>query len=123
MLQIALSRFQFLMLFDTLAVKADVVGTPTDPFDPASTLRLTIMAGTPVMFNTNIVAPPTEGFAPIDGSSYDKAEYPSLYAIFGDAWGSTETTFSTPAQSIVSEPQLLWYMALEDIEVTSIPAT
>jgi len=58
-----------------------------------------IPAGATMIWHTN--APPT-GWLLCDGGAVLKADYPELYAVLGDKYGSTSTQFGLPDMSDVS---------------------
>jgi len=72
---------------------------------------MTIPAGATMIWHTN--APPTRWLL-CDGGAVLKAEYPELYAVIGDEYGSTETQFGLPDMSDVSPMGVGGFVGLND---------
>lgn len=70
-----------------------------------------IPAGATMIWHTN--APPT-GWLLCDGGAVLKADYPALYAVLGDKYGSTSTQFGLPDMSDVSPFGVGGIVSLDD---------
>lgn len=70
-----------------------------------------IPAGATMIWHTN--APPT-GWLLCDGGAVLKADYPALYAVLGDKYGSTSTQFGLPDMEDVSPFGVGGIVSLDD---------